>query len=68
MHSKSAKSEQAAWGLKLAAWGDLVFLHLPIAIICIYAFNTDIIAAFTLVLISIYLVIIIKRLGAFDAL
>jgi putative spermidine/putrescine transport system permease protein len=41
MHSNSAKGEQASWGLKLAAWGGLVFLHFPIAIICIYAFNTE---------------------------
>lgn len=42
MHSNSAKGEQASWGLKLAAWGGLVFLHFPIAIICIYAFNTEV--------------------------
>jgi putative spermidine/putrescine transport system permease protein len=71
MHSKSSSQEQASWGLKLAAWGGLVFLHFPIAIIFLYAFNTEIIAAFTLVpivLISIYLTTIVKRLGAFDAL
>src|SRR6218665_1749663 len=34
-------SERASWGLKLAAWGGLVFLHFPILIIFIYAFNTE---------------------------
>jgi putative spermidine/putrescine transport system permease protein len=35
------RSEQAPWGLKVAAWGGLVFLHFPILIIFIYAFNTE---------------------------
>jgi putative spermidine/putrescine transport system permease protein len=35
------RSEQASWGLKVAAWGGLVFLHFPILIIFIYAFNTE---------------------------
>ena len=34
-------SERAPLGLKLAAWGGLVFLHFPLAIIAIYAFNTE---------------------------
>ena len=34
-------SENAPWGLKVAAWGGLVFLHFPILIIFIYAFNTE---------------------------
>lgn len=34
-------SEKASWPLKLAAWGGLVFLHFPILIIFIYAFNTE---------------------------
>ena len=42
MHSKSTSQEQASWGLKLAAWGGLVFLHFPIAIIFLYAFNTEV--------------------------
>ena len=42
MRSNSAKQgDQASWGLKLAAWGGLVFLHFPIAIIFLYAFNTE---------------------------
>ncbi|MFZ2319097.1 MAG: ABC transporter permease, partial [Pseudomonas sp.] len=42
MRSNSAKQgDQASWGLKLAAWGGLVFLHFPIVIICLYAFNTE---------------------------
>ncbi|MET1077811.1 MAG: ABC transporter permease [Pseudomonas sp.] len=38
MHSDSAK---ASWGLKTAAWGGLLFLHFPILIIFLYAFNTE---------------------------
>lgn len=34
-------SEQASWGLKAAAWGGLAFLHIPILIIALYAFNTE---------------------------
>jgi putative spermidine/putrescine transport system permease protein len=34
-------SERASWPLKLAAWGGLLFLHFPIAIIFLYAFNTE---------------------------
>jgi putative spermidine/putrescine transport system permease protein len=41
MHSDSSAPGRASWGLKLAAWGGLVFLHFPILIIFIYAFNTE---------------------------
>ena len=34
-------SERASWGLRIAAWGGLVFMHFPILIILIYAFNTE---------------------------
>ena len=34
-------SDKASWGLKLAAWGGLVFLHFPILVIFLYAFNTE---------------------------
>ncbi|ALB62679.1 Spermidine Putrescine ABC transporter permease component potC (TC_3.A.1.11.1) [Cronobacter condimenti 1330] len=34
-------SERAPWLLKLAAWGGVVFLHFPLAIIALYAFNTE---------------------------
>ena len=34
-------SERASIGLRLAAWGGLVFLHFPILIIFLYAFNTE---------------------------
>ncbi|OEO26784.1 spermidine/putrescine ABC transporter permease [Pseudomonas sp. J237] len=34
-------SEKASLGLKIAAWGGLVFLHFPIFIIFLYAFNTE---------------------------
>ena len=32
---------EASWGLKLAALGGLLFLHLPILLIFLYAFTTD---------------------------
>lgn len=31
----------AGLGLKLAAWGGLLFMHFPIMVICLYAFNTE---------------------------
>jgi len=34
-------SERASLGLRLAAWGGLAFLHLPILVILIYAFNIE---------------------------
>ncbi|KXU38417.1 spermidine/putrescine ABC transporter permease [Ventosimonas gracilis] len=34
-------SERASFGLKLAAWGGLVFLHFPILMIFLYAFNAE---------------------------
>ena len=34
-------SEKASLGLRIAAWGGLVFLHFPILIIFLYAFNTE---------------------------
>jgi putative spermidine/putrescine transport system permease protein len=34
-------SEKAPMGIKVAAWGGLFFLHLPILIIFMYAFNTE---------------------------
>jgi hypothetical protein len=34
-------SEKSSLGLKIAAWGGLVFLHFPILIIFLYAFNTE---------------------------
>ena len=42
MHSNSDKQgEKASLGLRIAAWGGLVFLHFPILIIFLYAFNTE---------------------------
>jgi putative spermidine/putrescine transport system permease protein len=32
---------RAPWPLRIAAWGGLVFLHAPIVLILIYAFNTE---------------------------
>ncbi len=37
MHSDT----QSSLWLKVAAWGGLVFLHFPIAVIALYAFNTE---------------------------
>ncbi|WP_454565081.1 ABC transporter permease [Pseudomonas sp. AIG] len=42
MRSNSEKQgEKASLGLRIAAWGGLVFLHFPILIIFLYAFNTE---------------------------
>ncbi|WP_372867770.1 ABC transporter permease, partial [Pseudomonas sp.] len=41
MRSDSSSYDRASWGLKLAAWAGLLFLHFPILIIFIYAFNTE---------------------------
>jgi putative spermidine/putrescine transport system permease protein len=42
MRSNSEKhGDKASIGLRLAAWGGLVFLHFPILIIFMYAFNTE---------------------------
>ncbi|MAK89850.1 MAG: spermidine/putrescine ABC transporter permease [Oleibacter sp.] len=38
--TNSGKERASVW-LKIAAWGGLVFLHFPIAIIALYAFNTE---------------------------
>ena len=34
-------SERAPLFLKVAAWGGVIFLHFPLLIIAIYAFNTE---------------------------
>ena len=34
-------SERAPLFLKVAAWGGVIFLHFPLLIIDIYAFNTE---------------------------
>ncbi|KRW58827.1 ABC transporter permease [Pseudomonas sp. TTU2014-080ASC] len=34
-------SENASWGLKAAAWSGLLFLHIPILLIVVYAFNSE---------------------------
>ncbi|KHO65651.1 ABC transporter permease [Pseudomonas flexibilis] len=35
------RSDRPSLGLRLAAWGGLLFLHFPILIIGLYAFNTE---------------------------
>jgi putative spermidine/putrescine transport system permease protein len=37
MHS----DQQPSWLLRCAAWGGLSFLHLPILVVALYAFNTE---------------------------
>src|SRR5689334_6955251 len=32
---------RAPWPLRIAAWAGLAFLHAPIALVVIYAFNTE---------------------------
>jgi putative spermidine/putrescine transport system permease protein len=41
MRSDASYRDRAPWGLRLAAWGGLLFLHFPILIIFLYAFNTE---------------------------
>jgi len=41
MRSKSYTGQSASWGLKIAALWTLLFLHVPIWIIFIYAFTPD---------------------------
>lgn len=41
MHSKPDSSPRASWGLKLAALGGLLFLHVPILIIFLYTLTPD---------------------------
>ena len=31
----------ASWGLKTAAWGVVAFLHVPLALIVLYAFSAE---------------------------
>lgn len=41
MRSNSHSSQKASWGLTLAAWGGLLFLHVPILIIFLYTLTPD---------------------------
>ncbi|GAB7128724.1 ABC transporter permease [Silvimonas sp. JCM 19000] len=41
MHSERNADQKASIWLRLAAWGGLVFLHFPIAMVALYAFNTE---------------------------
>lgn len=34
-------SERAPLFLKIATWGGVIFLHFPLVIIALYAFNTE---------------------------
>ena len=38
---RSDNSNRAGTGLRLAAWGGLFFMHFPILVIFLYAFNTE---------------------------
>ena len=31
----------ASWGLKAAAWSAIAFLHIPLALIILYAFSAE---------------------------
>lgn len=35
------RSDRAPWGLKLAAWAVIAFLHVPLALIVLYAFSAE---------------------------
>ncbi|WP_224370471.1 ABC transporter permease [Hyalangium versicolor] len=39
--STTASGPRAPLLLRLLAWGGLVFLHFPIVVVCLYAFNTE---------------------------
>ena len=41
MRSSSYSGQKASWGLTLAAWGGLLFLHVPILIIFLYTLTPD---------------------------
>lgn len=41
MPSNSYSGQKASWGLKFAAWGGLLFLHVPILIIFLYTLTPD---------------------------
>jgi putative spermidine/putrescine transport system permease protein len=41
MRSEARSGRPAAWGLRVAALGGVLFLNLPIAFILLYAFTTD---------------------------
>lgn len=41
MPSNSRSGQKASWGLTLAAWGGLLFLHVPILIIFLYTLTPD---------------------------
>jgi putative spermidine/putrescine transport system permease protein len=36
-----ANTPKAPWGLKLATWGAVLFLHVPLALIILYAFSAE---------------------------
>jgi len=41
-HTAAApEAPRAPWWLRAMAWGGLLFLHLPIAVVALYAFNTE---------------------------
>ncbi len=39
--SRASGARRAGWGLRLAAIGGMLFLHLPLAIIVLYAFSSE---------------------------
>lgn len=41
MRSDASARSPAPWWLRALAWGALVFLHVPIVVVAVYAFNTE---------------------------
>jgi putative spermidine/putrescine transport system permease protein len=39
--ASSTSAPEARWGLKAAAWGVMAFLHIPLALIILYAFSAE---------------------------
>jgi putative spermidine/putrescine transport system permease protein len=41
MRSDASAAPRAPWWLRVLAWGGVAFLHLPIVVVAVYAFNTE---------------------------
>ncbi len=41
MRSDASSAPRAPWWLRLLAWGGVLFLHVPIVVVAVYAFNTE---------------------------
>jgi putative spermidine/putrescine transport system permease protein len=38
---RSDQARRAPWWLRLFAWGGVIFLHVPVVVVALYAFNTE---------------------------